>query len=170
MYPPTHVAFTYLAGRKFLAAPIRGAEVWALALTTLLPDIIDKTLHYHFGLFASGRNIFHNIFIVLISYGIYRLITIDRWKRRSLIVFLGLATHFIGDIIPALIRWTYTDYSSVGDWYLYILFPLFDPQLLPIHLDWFEVTWELILILIVLRLWIRDGLPGFFHIQKTGRI
>ena len=164
MYPPTHVSFAYLVGRKALAPPVSGIDVWLLIFFTVLPDLVDKTVHYHYGFLASGRNIFHNIFIVIISYVIYRLVNTGQRKRLALIAFLGLSTHFAGDLIPSLIGWTYKDYSSVPDWFLYTLFPIFDPRQLPIRFDWFGVTWELIFNLVVIRIWIRDGHPGLaFH-------
>lgn len=168
MYPPSHVAFAYLVGRKSVPTPVTGADVWWLTFFALLPDLFDKSIHYYCGFFASGRNIFHNIFIVLISYGIYRLLGRKKWKRPALIAFLGLATHFAGDLLQSLIKWTYTDFSSVPDWYLYMLFPIFDPPLLPIRIDWFGVGWELVFILWVVGLWIRDGGPGLFLWQSEG--
>lgn len=167
MYPPTHVAFTYLISRKRLPAPITGTEFWLLAFFSLLPDLVDKTIHYHFGLFASGRNLFHNIFVLIISYGLYRISV--RWKRFFLIVLLALTAHLIGDLIQSLIRWTYTDYSSIPGWYRYMFFPIFDPRLLPIGTNWFGVVWELILIIAVIPIWVRDGSPGLLPLKNDKR-
>ncbi len=160
MYPPTHVAFAYLTGRKTVPKPITGTDVWLLAFFALLPDLGDKIIHYQFGLFTSGRNIFHNIFIILFSFGLYRLLKPGFGRRLALIMFIGLGTHFAGDLIVSLIGWTYKDYSSIPDWYLYMLFPIFDPRLLPIRFDWIGFTWELIFVLVAISIWIRDGIPG----------
>lgn len=160
MYPPAHIAFTYIIGKKFVQRPMKNSDVWLLVFFSIFPDIIDKTLHYKFGLFASGRNICHNIFIVGVLYLAYRLVKQVDLKRLFFIVFLGFITHFFGDIIPSLIRFTYTDYSDIPNWYLYVFFPVFDPKLLAIGVDWIEVFWESLLILAVFWIWIKDGCIG----------
>lgn len=166
MYPPSHVALAYLVGRKSIAPPITGGDVWWLAFFSLLPDLIDKIIHYRLGLFVSGRNILHNVFIILISYGLYQLLSQERCKRLALIMFVGLATHFAGDLAQSLIKWTYTDFSSIPDWYLYMFFPIFDPRLLPIRLDWFGISWELVFVIVVIRIWFRDGSPGLTKLKS----
>lgn len=133
----------------------------------LLPDLVDKPIHYQWGLFASGRNLFHNCFILMISYGLYRLTKNKRGRHLALIAFLGIFTHFIGDLGASLLECLYKDLSATPDWYRYLLFPFSDPRQPPIAMDWYAFSWELIFNLAVILIWIRDGYPGLAFLRQS---
>lgn len=156
MYPPTHMAFGYLVGRKFIPRPLKGRHLIFLGLMCVLPDLVDKTLHYQMGLFQSGRNTFHNIFLFLFLFIIYSLLDDARTKFYFRLVLIGFGTHLVGDLIQSVVKGTYTDFSALNGWYLFALFPLYDPKLLPPTYDPVALTWETILTGLMLVVLVRD--------------
>ena len=156
MYPPTHIAFAYLVGRKFIPHPIKKRHLVFLGFMGVLPDVVDKTLHYQFGLFQSGRNVCHNIFLITSLFLIYSVLDDAKFKFYFKLALTGFATHLVGDYIQSILMGTYTDYSSISDWYLFALFPLYNPKLLPPAYDPIALIWETILIGSILVILIRD--------------
>jgi hypothetical protein len=160
LYPPTHIAFGYLFARKRLLSLRAARYVWFLAVVTLVPDFVDKGLHYGLGLFASGRNICHNVFILVLLCVGYRMTRARDFSAYIELTLIGFFSHFLADILQSLVKWTYTDYSSTPGWYLYTLFPLSDPPLRSWAIDWINIAWETLIVIGSIAIWVHDGLPG----------
>lgn len=157
MLPPTHIAFTYVAARGVLGSSIDRLSLFLLAFFALLPDMVDKPLYYSFGLFNSGRNVLHNIFVPIIVISAYLVARKRDWGKYVLILFIALSTHVLGDLLQSFIKSLYTDFSDIKDWYTFLVFPLRDPQLLPIKFDPIGLAWEAIFTVIVAFIIYRDG-------------
>jgi membrane-bound metal-dependent hydrolase YbcI (DUF457 family) len=160
MYPPTHIAFAYLTAREIVRKPLSGPQLWILAGLSVLPDLSDKAIHYVFGIFNSGRNITHNIFFLLLLIILYLILRHSKFKTAVLLGLIAIGTHQLGDLIQPMIKSLYTSFSDASDWYLYTLFPLYDPFLLPWAIDPIGIAWESLLIAAALFFWVRDGMPG----------
>jgi membrane-bound metal-dependent hydrolase YbcI (DUF457 family) len=167
MYPPTHVAFAYLAARKIIRKPLSGVQTWFLGGLALLPDVADKSVHYVMGIFNSGRNMMHSIFFLLFIWLVYMVFRQTRHKAPLLMVIIGIGSHQVGDFIQPWIKSTYTDLSDAPDWYLYPLFPFYDPVLLPWGIDMIGITWESILLVVGMTVWFKDGMPGILSTKKN---
>jgi len=163
------MAFGYLVGRKFIPRPFKGRHLIFLGLMCVLPDVVDKTLHYQVGLFQSGRNTFHNIFLFSFLFIIYSLLDDARTKFYFKLVLIGFGTHLVGDLIQSAVKGTYTDFSALSDWYLFTLFPLYDPKLLRPTYDPIALTWEMILVGVILVIFVRDFKTGKkYSVKKEG--
>lgn len=150
------MAFGYLVGRRFIPRPLRGKHLIFLGLMSVLPDIVDKTLHYQIGLFQSGRNLCHNIFLISLLLLIYLILDDSETKFYFKLVLVGFCTHLVGDLAQSFVKGTYTDFSVISDWYLFTLFPFYDPKLLRPTYDPIGMTWETILTGFTLVVLVRD--------------
>ena len=111
MWPWEHLALSYIAVSILWRLAGRRVDDW-VALSVLvasqLPDIVDKTMAWHFGVFPSGRGPFHSVFVALAVSVV--VIAVARYRQR---LELGLAFavaylfHLFGDALPKVIHGRY---------------------------------------------------------------
>jgi hypothetical protein len=113
MWPWEHLALSYIAVSILWRLAGRRVDDW-VALSVLvasqLPDIVDKTMAWHFGVFPSGRGPFHSVFVALAVSVV--VIAVARYRQR---LELGLAFavaylfHLFGDALPKVLQGRYED-------------------------------------------------------------
>ena len=69
-----------------------------------------------------------------------------------------------------MIKWTYTDFSQAPGWYLFTLFPVFDPALLGWSVDGLNIAWESLFLVGSIAVWAHDGMPGVRKGSEISRI
>lgn len=153
MTPPGHIALGYLVCR-LRQGPVASGDVAIIALFALLPDIFDKTLYYGLDMFASGRTVFHNVFMLAVA--------VLAWKygkhKWVVVAAIGISTHILSDFACSLVGSFLFDYSDVPNWSSYILFPIHDPTLKKKWvLTWLNFAVESPIILLSIVFWWRDG-------------
>lgn len=179
MWPWEHVLFAYVFLSVYVHLRYRfppgELPVVALVFGSALPDIVDKPLAWQFGLFETGWNVAHSIFVAvpvsLLVYAVAR-----RWghSRVGTAFGFGYLLHFVGDVLPASI--------SRNRLYLDpILWPLGNPTVSQNHESFsggvqylfaqyigqllsFELTpvltLQLLSVVLGIGLWLYDGRPG----------
>ena len=111
MLPWGHLALGYLCyslvTRARACQPPNGRDVVFLAVSTQLPDLIDKPL-VTVGILPEGRALGHSLLFGIPLCSLVIALT-RRTRDRTLApaVGIGYATHLLGDGLPALIE---------GDW------------------------------------------------------
>lgn len=104
MWPWGHLAFGYvvysLVSRGWFEEPPRGSGVYVLALSTQLPDLVDKPLSWVFGVFPSGFSVAHSVFVA-IPVGIAVAVVARRSDHLATGVafVVGYWSHLVGDLL-----------------------------------------------------------------------
>lgn len=180
MWPWEHAAFGYLLYSGGLHLWRRsgpgGPAALVLLLSTLLPDVVDKPLSWHFGLFPSGFSVAHSVFVAVPVIAAVVIGARRRGRGELGSAFaVGYASHLVGDVVghghlrsgsvvelsrvlwPLVTHRPYDhDYGLVGRTFVYLEAFLgtlgsADPILLALYL---------VLPVAALLLWIADGTPG----------
>lgn len=166
MWPWGHLAVGYLVYRAIdRDRTPTAAAVFAIALGTQFPDLIDKPLAWTITLLPNGRSLGHSLVIALpLLIGL--LMLLDGRRRRLAAAFTtGYLTHLGTDALyPAL----------AGDWYYlgFLGWPIVSPikysgesSGIISHFLTFEVTltsgFELCLFGLAVLLWHHDQKPGW---------
>jgi hypothetical protein len=130
MYPWGHLAVGYLGytvGRRLGdGQPPDERPTLVLVCATQLPDLVDKTLQFGFGVY-DGRAVGHSLLVVApVCLG---LLLVARRRRRTALgvaFAVGVGTHLLGDSWRALLS------GSVRPDATYLLWPLLAPPTYPI--------------------------------------
>lgn len=107
MWPWGHAALGYLLysfGSRLFGRTPNGYPVILLLIGTQLPDVVDKTLSWVFGLFPQGYSIAHSVFIA-VPLGILVLV-FAVWRHRveyGVAFLVGYWSHIVGDIVFGLL-------------------------------------------------------------------
>ncbi|MGM0370920.1 MAG: metal-dependent hydrolase [Halobacteriota archaeon] len=107
MWPWEHIAVGYLlyslGARGLGRPPPSDGAVVALAVASLLPDLVDKPLSWGLGWFPSGYAIGHSAFVA-IPVGLAVLLFGSRLDRPwvSVAFVVGYWTHLLGDVLNPL--------------------------------------------------------------------
>ena len=118
MWPWEHVLFAYVCYSTYVHTRYRSrpAEppVVALALGSVLPDLIDKPLAWEFGVFETGYAAAHSVFIGMPA----ALVVYVLAKRRDSGAIggafaAGYVLHLVGDVLPASLSRGRLDLSPV---------------------------------------------------------
>ncbi|WP_440010488.1 metal-dependent hydrolase [Halomicrococcus sp. SG-WS-1] len=179
MWPWEHLAFGYLCYSLTVHLVRRSApetrEVLALAVASVLPDLVDKPLSWSLGLFPSGYSIAHSVFVapVVVAFAL----ALAGWRGRlryGAAFAVGYCSHLVGDVIypavlgeglkPEVLLWPVVempayenDYGLVERFVVYFseyLEMLAELELSPV------LAFELVLAASVFLLWVYDGMPG----------
>jgi hypothetical protein len=109
MWPWEHAAVGYVLLSLGLRAsgrepPVAG-EAAAVAVATLLPDLVDKPLSWELGWFPSGYAVAHSAFVAVPA-GLAALALAWRRDRRRLgvAVAVGYWSHLLADVLDPLRR------------------------------------------------------------------
>lgn len=104
MWPWEHLAFAYVlysaAVRVRSRTRPRGDSVVVVAVTSILPDLIDKPLSWTFELTATGYSVAHSLFLAPLWIG-GALVAARRVGRRYLggAFALGFLSHLVADVV-----------------------------------------------------------------------
>lgn len=176
MWPWEHAAVAYLAYSLFCHTYYRdspgGADAFAVLLAGVLPDLIDKPLAYHWGVFESGYALGHSIFLA-VPLAIFAGVTARAagHPRVGLAFGLGYLLHLPGDFVP--------HYFRGSERFDRVLWPLTDPaggdsnDLLELTATYFADYWGTLtsadpptylliqtgVVAVTSLLWLYDGAP-----------
>lgn len=170
-----YLCYTVYTRLRYRSRP-EGWPVLVMAVGSIVPDLIDKPLHWQFGIFSSGYALGHSIF-----FGAFVTAVGYAWAKRRGVPRLGTAfgfgmvTHEIGAALEHVVAhghlWFGIEHmlwpiyrvpssSTAGFWpttlhylaeYLYAIVTL-DPKPYLIMI--------LAILAIVVPIWVYDGLPG----------
>ena len=109
MWPWEHVIFAYviysLGCRLFGTTPSSRAALLLLVFGALLPDLIDKPLAWHFGIFHTSYSIGHSVLLAIpASFVAVGLAVRFGHPRLGIAFAVGYLSHLIGDLIPTYVR------------------------------------------------------------------
>jgi hypothetical protein len=106
MWPWEHLAVGYVL--VSLAARARGvriddATLYALAVGTQFPDLVDKPLAWTFEVLPSGTTLAHSVFFAVplsaVVVAVARNARDGRWRRPGAAFVLGYLAHLPGDML-----------------------------------------------------------------------
>lgn len=178
MWPWEHLAFGYLLYSTCCHAWWRAApgerDAAAVAVATLLPDVVDKPLGWRLAVLPGGRTVSHSL---LVAVPVIVVVTLLGWylhAHRDAVAFaVGYLSHLAGDVVyPLVVKgerrtefllWPVTG-SDVGapvapvghlaglvaDFVAFLATPL----------GALYLVFEVLLLAIALVVWWRDGAPG----------
>ncbi len=133
---PGHLAVA-VATHRLLNMPVQDWRATGLlAVSSLFPDVVDKTIGYILKLMPNGRHFAHNIFALIGSSLLVRVVLGGIAGR---VWFAGYLSHLVADG------------TNRTPW----LFPLRRYTFLPgrgLHFEWESLRWELLLLLVTLLL------------------
>lgn len=173
MWPWGHAAVGYLAyaGWCRLAGDRQPTAVPAMAVVfgAVLPDLIDKPLAWWLNVLPTGRALGHSLLFVLPVVGMLWLV-LDR-RHSGVVAALGggWLTHLVADGVGA-------EPAYLG----YLLWPVtttppypteqsFAAHFTSVVLNPFFIL-QLVLALVALLVWHRDGRPGISAVRKRLRL
>ena len=168
MWPWGHLAVGYLSYSAWMHVRHRRAPesvpTLALVFGTQFPDIVDKPLSWSLGVLPTGRSLTHSLLVAALIVAVVKVALRRRNQAGIADAFtMGYLTHIAGDaVFPFLAG----DYRSLG----FLLWPVVpaveyesEPSFIyflrQFSLNSFTAV-ELLLLVGVVGLWIRDGAPG----------
>lgn len=176
MWPWGHAAVGYLLytayTRRRYDRPPDDVSTVLLLIGTQFPDLIDKPLAWSLTLLPSGRSLGHSLLILvplsILAYALAARYQNPEWGSAFAI---GALSHAIVDVLPPAIRGEYAFTTSL----LWPLLPappyeernraivdyFFSIGLTPI------VAFEILLMIMMVIIWWRDGRPGVATIQQV---
>ena len=174
MWPWGHLAAGYLCYRAIARdRSLAAGPIFALALGTQLPDLIDKPLAWTVTLLPNGRSLGHSL-VVAVPVLVGIALVVDQHRRQAAFALtVGYLTHLGTDALyPAL----------AGDWYYvgFLGWPIVppiayadEPAGIVAHLIGFELTltsgFELLLVGAAAVLWLADQKPGWDATRRVLR-
>lgn len=119
MWPWEHLAVGYLCFSAYTRVryghPPRRAPAVALALTTQLPDLIDKPLGWSLSVLpSSGFSLGHSVFFATAAVLVVTVVGRRRGvPRLGAAVAIGYASHLVGDLAYPILRGGSADVSII---------------------------------------------------------
>jgi len=167
MWPWGHAALAYLlyAGwRRARDRPLTDGRAVALGVGVLVPDLVDKPLHWWVGVLPSGRTLAHSVFVVAVVS--VAVLAVARRTDHGAVAGAFLAgwwAHLPGDAIPTLL--------ADGPAYLsFLAWPLLPAPVYPEGPELLVADplfrAELLLTGVALGVWYRGGLPGLALLRR----
>ncbi|WP_101296926.1 metal-dependent hydrolase [Halegenticoccus soli] len=185
MWPWEHAIFGYVAYSAWCHAVYRdspdGRGALCVIFASLLPDLIDKTLAWEFGVFASGYALGHSVFFAVpLSAGAVVLARRIGYPRTGIAFAVGYLLHLLGDAVPEYLqngelplhRFLWPISRSSGDpergEFVGRFLEYFVPYLGRIlSLDLTQgLLAQLVIATFALSLWIYDGFPGLREVIR----
>ena len=173
MWPWGHLAVGYLCYRGWCAtrgtSPLRGSVLVVLAVSTQLPDLIDKPLAWELGFLATGRSLAHSLVVGLPILFLLWWLLADNCQYWVALT-IGYLTHLAGDGIQPILAGEYNSLAYLG-WPL-VRIPEADVQV-SVGIVEFLVTPEVTtgylaqwgLLVVAAVLWAADGFPGLERLR-----
>ena len=168
MWPWGHLAVGYLSYSLWMHVRHRRAPeslpTVALVFGTQFPDIVDKPLSWSLGVLPTGRSLTHSLLVATLI--IVAVEAVLRRRNRGGLAnafAFGYLTHIAGDAVFPFLS---GDYELLG-FLLWPVVPAIEYESEPsfmYFLRQFSLTSftavELLLLVAVVGLWVRDGAPG----------
>jgi len=163
MWPWGHLAAGYLCYRVANREAPAAGPASALAVGTQLPDLIDKPLAWSVQVLPNGRSLGHSLLVAVPVLVALVLLVDERRRRVAVALATGYLTHLATDALYPFVH---------GEWYYlgFLGWPVVPPveyetgQSFLAHLLAFSVTprtgFEVLLFVVALAVWYRDGRPG----------
>lgn len=175
MWPWGHAALGYLLYAAYTRLrydrPPDGSPTLLLLLGTQLPDLIDKPLAWTLAVLPSGRSLGHSLLVLVPLVLVVVVAVRDRGPEWAGALAIGVLSHAVVDVLPALVRGELAYTTS-------LVWPLLPPppynerdRTILGHFLSLEptpmVTFELVLALVALAVWWRQGRPGIDTIRDV---
>lgn len=173
MWPWGHIAIAYLLYSAFTRMKYNrlpnGLAVFALALASQFPDLIDKPLGWSLSILPGGRTLGHSVFLGTILVPLVYILALKYDRREVASAFsIGYVVHLITDIPPSV-------FSGDFEGITFLFWPLLEQPdyeevdgilegFLRYSMGSFEWV-QLGLFMLALIVWYRDGQPGVAYIQ-----
>ncbi|SIR76804.1 LexA-binding, inner membrane-associated putative hydrolase [Haladaptatus litoreus] len=178
MWPWGHLAAGYLLYSGYCSIQLQNRPtaipVFVLALGTQFPDIIDKPLAWTFGILPTGRSLTHSLFFAALLLGCLYYFSQKTNHRDIWLAFtIGYLSHLLADAALPLLEGE-TAYANFLLWPVlstpsYETTPSFVAHFTSIEFTGF-FAFQLLLVVVAIVFWIRDGLPGLQLWQKISHI
>jgi hypothetical protein len=167
MLPWGHAALGYLFysvySRTRIGRPPVGLTVYAVALGTQFPDLVDKPLTWTIPLLPYGRSLAHSLFTTaLVLAALWVVFRAPNQRRLTVAFGVGYGSHLVGDGIgPTLhgdalglgyLLWPLTSVPDGGQRSFLSFFATLEPT--PMLLAGVGLTG------LTFILWLYDGMPG----------
>lgn len=106
MWPWEHVLFAYVFYSLYVHVRWRqrppDAPIVALAVGSVLPDLVDKPLAWQFGVFEGGYALAHSVFVVVpVAMVVYLVAERHGHGVVGAAYGIGHLLHLAGDVLPA---------------------------------------------------------------------
>lgn len=175
MWPWGHAAVGYLlytayTRRRYNRPPDEIPTIFVL-VGTQFPDLIDKPLGWSLGLLPSGRSLGHSLLILVpLLILVYALVTRYRSPEWGSAFAIGALSHAIMDVLPSAIRGEYA-YTTSLLWPL-LPAPPYEGRNRAIVGHFFSieptpiVAFEILIMIVMVIIWWRDGRPGVNTLQR----
>lgn len=177
MWPWGHLAVGYLLyslGRRWQGRRPDAMAVFLVAVGTLLPDLVDKSLAWHFGVLSSGRSMAHSLLVAAVVLAVLYVVIAPRIGRSPIVALgVGWLSHPLADF-PF-------ERALAGEFeYLtYFVWPLLPPpqyetdKSFLAHVAAYELgpfeAFQLVLFALAAYVWYLDGRPGWAVLRRTVR-
>ena len=169
MWPWGHAAIGYLLYTRYMRRqydrPPEEVPTVLLLLGTQFPDLIDKPLAWTLALLPSGRSLGHSLLVLVpLSIFVYTLAVRYRHSEWGSAFAIGALSHVVVDVLPSAIRGEYA-YTTSLLWPLLSAPPYSELNHTILgHFSSIEprpiLVFEIILTIMMLIIWWRDGRPG----------
>jgi len=187
MWPWEHVAVGYLLVSAYRHARFRDGPTELSALLAVfgaaLPDLVDKPLSWGLGLFPQGYSVAHSVFVCAALVALAYALAYRSGRVPAATAFaVGYGSHLVGDILFPAMQGGRLAFDRVL-WPVVTLPPyehrlgFFARAFLYVHRHLArtlahglgpELALELGLMLLVVLLWLYDGVPGLGLLLPDG--
>lgn len=176
MWPWGHLAVGYLLYTIYVHVrrrePPSGPGALLVALGTQAPDLVDKPLAWTFHVLPSGRSLAHSLFAAAIATALVRQWATRTERPYAPVAFgIGYFSHLATDGIDPLLAGDYAKLTYLG----WPLLPAPDYGVESGFVAHFAnitltptIGVQLLLMVLVVGIWVRDGAPGVRTVQYTG--
>ena len=173
MWPWGHLAVAYLLYSAFTQTKDShspsGLAVFALALGSQFPDLIDKPLGWSLSVLPGGRTLAHSVFLAAILIPLVYVFASKYNQSESATAFsLGYIVHLLTDIPPSVLTGDVEELT-------FLFWPVLEqPEYEEVEsiLEGFlrysmgSYEWaQLALVALAIIVWYRDGWPGIAYAQ-----
>ncbi|WP_122089201.1 metal-dependent hydrolase [Halalkalicoccus subterraneus] len=175
MWPWGHAATGYLLYAAYTRLrydrPPDGPATLLLLFGTQLPDLIDKPLAWTLLVLPSGRSLGHSLLLLVPLVLIAAVVVRNRDTEWAIALAVGALSHAIVDVLPAALRGEFA-YTTSLVWPL-LPPPPYDEQGRTIIGQFLSLeptpmlTFELVLALVAVAVWWRQGRPGIDTIRAV---
>lgn len=170
MWPIGHASVAYLlyalSTRSRFDGPPTHVPTVVVGFAALLPDLIDKSLAWQFGVLPGGRTLTHSLFVLLpLSAAVYAVSRRYGSEEYGVAFALGTISHTLLDAVPVL--WEPTTPWEGLFWPLLSMGSGGPDEAVPTILDLLRASLtepyflsEFLLLAVALLVWRADGYPG----------
>jgi hypothetical protein len=173
MWPWGHLAVAYIlystVARMNDSRLPGGLAVFALAVGSQFPDLIDKPLGWSLGVLPGGRTLAHSVFLAAVLIPLVYVLATEYNRRETATEFsLGYVVHLLTDIPPSVLT---GDFAALTSLFSPVLAQLAYEEVGSILEGFLRYSmggyeWaQLALLALAIVVWYRDGRPGIAYVQ-----